>query len=95
MLAVELLQREARLMQHGDPKGVRKGSLRVVPLFETVADLKSAGAVMRRLLSVDWYLQHVVENHDSHQEVRGSPTPFLEAQCPLPKSSCSETHYDS
>ncbi len=28
---------------------------RVVPLFETLADLRSAGASLRRLLSVPWY----------------------------------------
>jgi phosphoenolpyruvate carboxylase len=76
-LAVELLQREARLMQHNDTKGVRKGSLRVVPLFETVADLLSAGAVMRKLLSIDWYRQHLIDNHNSHQEVNTLKTRFF------------------
>ena len=33
-------------------------------------DLASAGAVMRRLLAVPWYRQHLAEQHNNHQEVR-------------------------
>ncbi|MCI23899.1 phosphoenolpyruvate carboxylase 4-like, partial [Trifolium medium] len=43
--------------------------LRVVPLFETVKDLRGAGAVIRKLLSIDWYRQHIIKNHNGHQEV--------------------------
>ncbi|KAK4371111.1 hypothetical protein RND71_010586 [Anisodus tanguticus] len=43
--------------------------LRVVPLFETVKDLREAGSVIRRLLSIDWYRDHIIKNHDGHQEV--------------------------
>ncbi|HEV8398876.1 MAG TPA: phosphoenolpyruvate carboxylase [Gemmatimonadales bacterium] len=45
VLAVEVLQRAS---------GIRP-PLRVVPLFETLADLGRAGASMRDLLSIDWY----------------------------------------
>ena len=43
--------------------------LRVVPLFETVKDLRDAGIVIRKLLSIDWYKQHLITNHGGHQEV--------------------------
>ncbi|KAL1317841.1 hypothetical protein HN51_070041 [Arachis hypogaea] len=70
VLAVELLQKEARLAVHGE-KGspCPGGTLRVVPLFETVKDLRGAGSVIRKLLSIDWYRQHVIKNHNGHQEV--------------------------
>ncbi len=44
---------------------------RVVPLFETLADLRSAGASLRRLLSVPWYrrlLQCVSYTSSKHAE---------------------------
>jgi phosphoenolpyruvate carboxylase len=44
--------------------------LRVVPLFETVKDLREAGLAIRKLLSIDWYREHVIKNHNGHQEVR-------------------------
>lgn len=49
VLAVELLQRECLV-----PK-----PLRVVPLFEKLADLESAPAALSRLFSIDWYLNHI------------------------------------
>jgi phosphoenolpyruvate carboxylase len=49
VLAVELLQKAA---------GVER-PLRVVPLFETAADLQHAPAVMDRLLSIDTYRQRI------------------------------------
>lgn len=45
VLAVELLQREARI----------RHPLRVVPLFERLDDLDRAGRVVDRLLSIPWY----------------------------------------
>jgi phosphoenolpyruvate carboxylase len=45
VLAVELLQKAARVPR----------PLRVVPLFETGADLRRAGDVLDRLLSIEWY----------------------------------------
>ena len=43
--------------------------LRVVPLFETVKDLREAGPAIRKLLAIDWYREHVIKNHKGHQEV--------------------------
>jgi phosphoenolpyruvate carboxylase len=45
VLAVELLQKEA----------ASATPLRVVPLFETLDDLRAAGGVVRRLLALPWY----------------------------------------
>ncbi|XP_057962603.1 phosphoenolpyruvate carboxylase 4 [Malania oleifera] len=70
VLAVELLQKDARLAVSGElGRPCPGGTLRVVPLFETVKDLRGAGAVIRKLLSIDWYREHVIKNHNGHQEV--------------------------
>ncbi|XP_050224083.1 phosphoenolpyruvate carboxylase 4 isoform X2 [Mercurialis annua] len=70
VLAVELLQKDARLAVSGElGRPCPGGTLRVVPLFETVKDLRGAGSVIRKLLSIDWYREHIIKNHDSHQEV--------------------------
>ncbi|XP_041010363.1 phosphoenolpyruvate carboxylase 4-like isoform X1 [Juglans microcarpa x Juglans regia] len=70
VLAVELLQKDARLAVSGElGRPCPGGTLRVVPLFETVKDLRGAGAVIRRLLSIDWYREHIIKNHNGHQEV--------------------------
>ncbi|MBA2664981.1 MAG: phosphoenolpyruvate carboxylase [Bradymonadaceae bacterium] len=50
VLAVELLKKEAGIV----------GQLRVVPLFETAEDLKNAGSVLRSLLGIGWYRDHLV-----------------------------------
>jgi phosphoenolpyruvate carboxylase len=55
VLAVELLQKEARVAS----------PLRVVPLFETSADLHHAGAVIDALLTLPWYRARI----DGRQEV--------------------------
>ncbi|XP_068637271.1 phosphoenolpyruvate carboxylase 4-like [Aristolochia californica] len=70
VLAVELLQKDARLSVSGE-LGIPcpGGTLRVVPLFETVKDLREAGSVIRKLLSIDWYREHIIKNHNGHQEV--------------------------
>lgn len=49
VLAVELLQRECHV----------KTPLRVVPLFEKLADLEAAPAAMTRLFSIDWYKDRI------------------------------------
>ncbi|XP_055822537.1 phosphoenolpyruvate carboxylase-like [Solanum dulcamara] len=49
VLAVELLQRECHV----------KSPLRVVPLFEKLADLESAPAAVARLFSIDWYKKRI------------------------------------
>jgi len=55
VLAVELLQRECHVKQ----------PLRVVPLFEKLADLDAAPAAVARLFSIDWYRNRI----DGKQEV--------------------------
>ncbi len=55
ILAVELLQKEAGVQHY----------LRVVPLFETLADLEGAEGSMERLLQIDWYKNRI----QGHQEV--------------------------
>ncbi|XP_010462902.1 PREDICTED: phosphoenolpyruvate carboxylase 4-like [Camelina sativa] len=70
VLAVELLQKDARLAVSGElGRPCPAGTLRVVPLFETVKDLRGAGSVIRKLLSIDWYREHIQKNHTCHQEV--------------------------
>ncbi|XP_010532398.1 PREDICTED: phosphoenolpyruvate carboxylase 4 isoform X2 [Tarenaya hassleriana] len=70
VLAVELLQKDARLSVSGVLGRPCPGrTLRVVPLFETVKDLRGAGSVIRKLLSIDWYREHIQKNHNGHQEV--------------------------
>ncbi|KAL6520026.1 Phosphoenolpyruvate carboxylase 4 [Orobanche hederae] len=70
VLAVELLQKDARLAVAGElGRPCPGGTLHVVPLFETVKDLREAGSVIRKLLSIDWYREHVIKNHNGHQEV--------------------------
>nr|BAZ95844.1 phosphoenolpyruvate carboxylase gene [Flaveria bidentis] len=49
VLAVELLQRECHVTK----------PLRVVPLFEKLADLEAAPAAMTRLFSMDWYKNRI------------------------------------
>ncbi|KAJ6792404.1 phosphoenolpyruvate carboxylase 2 [Iris pallida] len=49
VLAVELLQRECHV----------KNPLRVVPLFEKLADLEAAPAAVARLFSIDWYKDRI------------------------------------
>ncbi|GAY63941.1 hypothetical protein CUMW_229670 [Citrus unshiu] len=69
VLAVELLQKDARLAVSGElGRPCPGGTLRVVPLFETVTDLRGAGLVIRKLLSIDWYRKHIIKNHNGHQE---------------------------
>ncbi|WIA29268.1 hypothetical protein OEZ86_011776 [Tetradesmus obliquus] len=71
VLAVELLQKEARLMVAAETGKVpdHTNSLRVVPLFETLDDLDASGEVMARLFSNRWYRAHLRSVHDNHQEV--------------------------
>ncbi|KAE9588588.1 putative phosphoenolpyruvate carboxylase [Lupinus albus] len=49
VLAVELLQRECHVKQ----------PLRVVPLFEKLADLEAAPAAVARLFSIEWYRNRI------------------------------------
>ncbi|KAF8073001.1 Ppc2 [Scenedesmus sp. PABB004] len=71
VLAVELLQKEARLMVAAETGKApdHANSLRVVPLFETLGDLDASAGVMRRLFDNPWYRAHLRTVHDNHQEV--------------------------
>ena len=66
VLAVQLLMREAAVS--ADPP-LPPAQLRVVPLFETLADLDAAGGALRSLLNVPWYKRHIASVHANHQEV--------------------------
>ncbi|ONI12463.1 hypothetical protein PRUPE_4G166400 [Prunus persica] len=55
VLAVELLQRECHV----------KKPLRVVPLFEKLADLEAAPAALARLFSIDWYRDRINGKQES------------------------------
>ncbi|MDP2310266.1 MAG: phosphoenolpyruvate carboxylase [Pseudomonadota bacterium] len=61
VLAVELLQREARLRFATERSGP---PMRVVPLFETLLDLERAGAVVTELLAIPWVRDHVGGRHE-------------------------------
>jgi phosphoenolpyruvate carboxylase len=43
--------------------------MRVVPLFETLADLDASASVMEQLLNNEWYAKHMRTTHDNQQEV--------------------------
>ncbi|WP_163434339.1 phosphoenolpyruvate carboxylase, partial [Escherichia coli] len=49
-----------------DPTGVSR--LNIVPLFETIEDLRNSAAIMDRLLSLPEY-RRLVESRDNVQEV--------------------------
>jgi len=66
VLAVELLQREAR-MRWATP---RSGPpMRVVPLFETLDDLDGAGAAVAALLAIPWVRERIDAVHGGRHEV--------------------------
>ena len=54
VLAVELLIQET----------FGQSAMRVVPLFETIDDLRGCGDVLRRLFSVDWYRDRVGDRQE-------------------------------
>lgn len=66
VLAVELLQREARLACALPTSGPPQ---RVVPLFETEADLVAGGEVVRQLLSIPWVRDRTRDLHGDCFEV--------------------------
>lgn len=63
------MPKKVSLFVNSNCSTMSSSSLRVVPLFETVKDLRSAGSVIRKLLSIDWYREHIIKNHNGHQEV--------------------------
>lgn len=71
VLAVELLQREARLNLAAE-NGVKPNhskALRIVPVFETLSNLTHAGKVMKELLSIKVYRDMLQKIHSNHQEI--------------------------
>ena len=69
VLAVELLQREAKVLVTGELGHADSSSMRVVPLFETLKDLENCGHVMETLFACTWYREHVRVRHDNYQEI--------------------------
>ena len=70
VLAVALLQREARARFH--PHGAPDGPpMRVVPLFETLADLERAGEVVAALLAIPWFRARVAAAGGRHEVMIG------------------------
>ncbi|HTS53842.1 MAG TPA: phosphoenolpyruvate carboxylase, partial [Burkholderiales bacterium] len=65
VLEVALLLKEAGLMQPGAPPRL---ALNIIPLFETIADLRGCGAVMQALFSTPVY-RRMVECRGGVQEV--------------------------
>jgi len=66
VLAVELLQREARMACATSTSGPAQ---RVVPLFETEADLASGGDAIRALLGIPWVRDRIRDAHADCLEV--------------------------
>jgi len=65
VLEVALLCKEAGLLVPGEEPRL---ALNIVPLFETIEDLRGCGAIMERLLSLPFY-RHLVESRGDLQEV--------------------------
>jgi phosphoenolpyruvate carboxylase len=61
VLIVELLQKETNngLYTTTTTNNNNSQPLRVVPLFETIDDLRHAEGVMQQLFSIDWYLKKI------------------------------------
>jgi len=67
VLEVALLLREAGLLRpHED-----RLDLNIVPLFETIADLRAAGRVMDRLLSLPGYARLLASREGTHEVMLG------------------------
>ncbi len=66
VLAVELLQRDARKFFADETSGP---PMRVVPLFETLADLEGIEGAVERLLAVPWVVNRLREVHGGRLEI--------------------------
>lgn len=66
VLALALLLKEGGLLRLAD--GQPRASVNLVPLFETIADLRGAGAVMERLFALPWY-RALLDSRGGLQEV--------------------------
>jgi phosphoenolpyruvate carboxylase len=69
MLALALLLKESGLirLEHGQPVA----SLNLVPLFETIADLRAAHTVMDALFALPWYRQLLASRGDLQEVMLG------------------------
>jgi phosphoenolpyruvate carboxylase len=65
VLEVALLLKEVGLVHPGEPGALQPG---IVPLFETIDDLRAAGATMEALLSLPWY-RSLLRSRGDVQEV--------------------------
>ena len=65
VLEVALLLKEAGLMQPGSPPRL---GLNIIPLFETIADLRGCGAVMEALFGITEY-RRMLESRGGVQEI--------------------------
>jgi phosphoenolpyruvate carboxylase len=65
VLEVALLLKEAGLMQPGSPPRL---ALNIIPLFETIADLRGCGAIMEALFSITEY-RRMLESRGGVQEI--------------------------
>ncbi|MEN8162850.1 MAG: phosphoenolpyruvate carboxylase [Acidobacteriota bacterium] len=66
VLAVELLQRDARKFFADETSGP---PMRVVPLFETLADLEGIEKAVEKLLAVPWVIDRLREVHGGRLEI--------------------------
>jgi phosphoenolpyruvate carboxylase len=65
VLEVALLLKEGGLMQPGSPPRL---ALNIIPLFETIADLRGCGAIMEALFSISEY-RRMLESRGGVQEI--------------------------
>jgi phosphoenolpyruvate carboxylase len=65
VLEVALLLKEGGLMQPGSPPRL---ALNIIPLFETIADLRGCGAIMEALFSIPEY-RRMLESRGAVQEI--------------------------
>ncbi len=65
VLEVALLLKEAGLMQPGSPPRL---AMNIIPLFETIADLRGCGAIMEALFSIPEY-RRMLESRGGVQEI--------------------------
>ncbi|MXR36015.1 phosphoenolpyruvate carboxylase [Craterilacuibacter sinensis] len=66
LLALALLMKETGLLRIVDGQPV--GSVNIVPLFETIGDLRAGAAIMQALFELPWYRQ-LLQSRDMLQEV--------------------------
>ena len=86
VLEVALLAKEAGMLEPANNPLVH---LNVIPLFETIGDLRGCGPIMDDLFSMPFY-RKLLASRDNVQEVMlGSPTATRTAASSLPTGSCT------